>query len=479
MNITISQEGMNPITISTESAADATGGGPVDAGTQQAVQQMQDTNASNLQQLQDERNSLIQQMQNAPESQRGMYEARIADLNNKINAITGTEMPKSAAGMPSNNGRGTPANYDSVVGQQAWNASDLQQLQDEKKSVIQQMQNAPESQRGMYEARIADLNNKINAISGPLPEENDSQAMQYAKKMGKQYVNTLSNTLNYKATGAISDALGKAGSEMWKGAKTGARGIKTAMGNTINNLKEKDWAGAKEQAGRVVTKAIGGIKGVGAAAASNAGALAAGATIAVAAAAVARFLGGTIFNAIASIGKFTSGNEMIASPKFQAKLNSVKAKYPAPYPSPQDVKSDPRAQSKVGFLSWLVGGGSAGKKIMDQVGSVGMLVKDVNGITVAISTMTPVNMQQLAGLKVMIATAFVNKNGQITSVPVARGFLASGSVVNASREAADIYFDNDGFCFKKEHIFEMARKTMESFGPISSIQSAIINEYCI
>lgn len=485
MYITLSQEGMNPITISTESgAADAaaTGGGPIDDGTQQAVQQMQelnvkinDLNAKIQQAAQQNNQALVAQLS----QQRGPLVSQYNNLRAQVNAVTGKEMQKSSAGMPSNGGRGTTANYDSAVGQQSMNASNLQQLQDERNNLIQQMQNAPESQRGMYEAQLGEVNNKINALQPQEETPQSNPAVDYAKDFGKQYLNTMKNSLSYKATNAGINAIGKAGSAVWEAGKAGADGIKKSISNGIDNIKNKDWSAAVNTGKDIAGKTAGGLASAGKAVVANGGTLAAGATLGAIAIAAARFLGGTIFNAVASIGKFTSGNEMIASPKFQAKLNAIKSKYPAPYPTPEQVKSDPRAQSKVGFLSWLVGGGSAGKKMMNQVGSVGTLIKNINGITVGISTMSPLNAQQLAGLKVMIATAFVNKGGKLTSVPVARAFLAKGSVVNASREAADIYFDADGFCFKKNHIIDMANKTMESFGPIPSIQSSIINEYCI
>ncbi len=340
---------------------------------------------------------------------------------------------------------------------------------------IEQPTAAPDQQQGTQQPTGGTEQPAGAAVdNGPSALQSATSAVgNYAKDMGKQYIGAMQNVFMGKAVNAtnqgIMDGLGAVKKAVTSGFKKNGEAANGAAngGGFIS--------GAKNLAGNVGNAVKDGAVAVG----QNAGSLAAGATLAVAAAAAARFLGGTIFNAVASIGKFNSGNEMIASPKFQAKLKNVMSKFPGPYPSPQEVKSDPRAQSKVGFVSWLVGGGGAGKSIMNQVGSVGTLIKNINGITVAITTMTPMTAQSIGGLKVMLATAFVNKGGQLTSVPVARGFLAKGSVVNASREAADIYFDADGFCFKKEHIRDLAKKTIESFGPIQSIETSIINEYCI
>ncbi len=196
-----------------------------------------------------------------------------------------------------------------------------------------------------------------------------------------------------------------------------------------------------------------------------------------------RVLGGTIVNAVTSIGKFKSGKEMLASPKLNQNLMKVARKYQKPYPTVDEVKASPNAKSKDTFVAWLLGGQSSNQKISSQIGSTGTLIRATQtGIPVAVTTLSPTKtqaLQQLGGLKVAIATAFFKKNGQIVSEPVARGFLAKGSMVNASREAADIFFNARGQKFTKKQIQYLANKTYESFGPVPELESKIIDWYCL
>ena len=216
----------------------------------------------------------------------------------------------------------------------------------------------------------------------------------------------------------------------------------------------------------------------------NPGKVAAGAGILMAANLFLRHvLGGTVFNAATSIGKFRSGNEMLNSPKLNQNLAKVARKYQKPYPTAEEVKADPKAKSKETFMAWLLSGQTGNQRISNQIGSSGTLVKTSQlGIPVAITTLSPAKsqaLQQLGGNKIVIATAFFRKNGQIVSEPVARGFLAKGSVVNASLEAADIFFNARGQKFNKAQIKYLADKSYESFGPNPDFEAKIIDWYCL
>ena len=216
----------------------------------------------------------------------------------------------------------------------------------------------------------------------------------------------------------------------------------------------------------------------------NPGKTAAGAGILLAANLFLRHvLGGTVFNAATSIGKFRSGNEMLNSPKLNQNLAKIARKYQKPYPTAEEVKADPKAKSKETFMAWLLSGQTGNQRISNQIGSSGTLVKTSQlGIPVAITTLSPAKtqaLQQLGGNKIAIATAFFRKNGQIVSEPVARGFLAKGSVVNASLEAADIFFNARGQKFNKAQIKYLADKSYESFGPNPDFEAKIIDWYCL
>lgn len=200
-----------------------------------------------------------------------------------------------------------------------------------------------------------------------------------------------------------------------------------------------------------------------------------GAAVVTLGALATKLIGGTIYNKVTSIGNFSSGNEMLQSPVLNQKLQQLASRYPSPYPSVQDVKNDPRAKSKSTFMGWLLGGSSSAK-VMQQAGSINMLVKQVNGIPVSITSIRPLT---LNSNKILLATAYFYKNNQIVSVPLARGFLNGGNVVNASREAADIFFNARGQKFTKKQIQYLANKTYESFGPVPELESKIIDWYCL
>ena len=117
------------------------------------------------------------------------------------------------------------------------------------------------------------------------------------------------------------------------------------------------------------------------------GKTAAGAGLIALAGIAAKFLTGTIFNKVTSIGKFTSGNQMLASPAFNQKLQLIARKFPGPYPTVQDVKASPNARNKDTFMGWLLGGNVASKHL--DAASTGTLIKNTQlGIPVAITTIS-------------------------------------------------------------------------------------------
>jgi len=189
----------------------------------------------------------------------------------------------------------------------------------------------------------------------------------------------------------------------------------------------------------------------------------------------AKLLGGTIYNHVTSIGNFKSGDEMIHSRTLEQKVNQLIKKYPN-HPTIEKVKQDPRARSKSTFLGWLLGG-SSNAKVINNIKSANMLIKGVSGVPVSVTSITPMTLNTN---KILIATAYFEKeDGSIISVPLARGFLNKGYVVNYSKECSDIYFGMNNTRFNKKQIMRNARKTYEAFGCVDSIQKAIIDEYSI
>ena len=185
----------------------------------------------------------------------------------------------------------------------------------------------------------------------------------------------------------------------------------------------------------------------------------------------------TFFNSVTSIGKFSSGEEMVKSPQFTDKLltkiiNSQKYGKNG-FPTLEEVKSSSKAQNRSGFLAWLLGGGqAAGEKVRDLAGTSKMYLTVVKGVPVSILAMSPIagsmDIRQIDGTRVLIATVFVkNDNREIKSIPLCRGFLKSkffgknyvnkdaaslqknsteSFVINRSEECALVFFEEG-----KEH----------------------------
>lgn len=164
----------------------------------------------------------------------------------------------------------------------------------------------------------------------------------------------------------------------------------------------------------------------------------------------AKLLGGTIYNHVTSIGNFKSGDEMIHSRTLEQKVNQLVKKYPN-HPTIEKVKQDPRARSKSTFLGWLLGG-SSNAKVINNIKSANMLIKGVSGVPVSVTSITPMTFNTN---KILIATAYFEKeDGSIISVPLARGFLSKGYVVNYSKECSDIYFGMNNSRFDKKTNYE-------------------------
>lgn len=158
---------------------------------------------------------------------------------------------------------------------------------------------------------------------------------------------------------------------------------------------------------------------------------------------------GTAYNMLTSIGAFNSGKEMLESENLIRKVKKIKEdNIHYVIPTCEEIKSNSKAKSKSGFLSWILGAQSAGERIKDKVGTTGMIIRKVDDVPVAITSLCPVlgtmDANQLRGCRVLIATAFFGTGKKIKCVPVARGYLTSGSKVNASMEAVDIYWGDQG-----------------------------------
>lgn len=143
-------------------------------------------------------------------------------------------------------------------------------------------------------------------------------------------------------------------------------------------------------------------------------------------------LAATVYNTIASIGTFKSGDDFMESKQFMDKLAlKIKGKYNR-FPTITDVKNSSKAKTKSGFLAWVLGGGqAAGDTVRSQDGSTKFLMKRVDGVPVAVTQLMPVlgtmDLKQILGKRVLIATAFVlNEKGEIKSIPLCRGYLSKG-----------------------------------------------------
>jgi hypothetical protein len=186
----------------------------------------------------------------------------------------------------------------------------------------------------------------------------------------------------------------------------------------------------------------------------------------------AGILHGTIYNAATSIGSFNSGDEMLDSDKLKKALDKkILSNKKYQYPTVDEVKASSKAKNKSGFLAWLFGGQSAGTKVKSMVGSTAMKIKIVSGVPVSVVKLNPLmgskDLTQLGGMRVLVATAFVkDSKGNIKSIPLCRGYLTKGNLVNASREAADIFFSEESETpITKKDIINYISMSRESSNP--------------
>jgi hypothetical protein len=148
---------------------------------------------------------------------------------------------------------------------------------------------------------------------------------------------------------------------------------------------------------------------------------------------------GTILTTAVSCGTFKNGTDIFNSQKCKNKINKFKNKYNCKDVSASDVKNDPKAKTKSGFWNWVFAGNVSGKKVT-KIPKHDIAVKQINGVTVAVTTLDPfygsVDLRQLAGQKVIIVTGFYRKdNGSIGSKNLCRGYLSKGGIVNKSGES--------------------------------------------
>ena len=148
---------------------------------------------------------------------------------------------------------------------------------------------------------------------------------------------------------------------------------------------------------------------------------------------------GTLLTTAVSCGTFKNGTDIFNSQKCKNRIIKFKNKYNCQDVSPSDVKNDPKAKTKSGFWNWVFAGNVSGKKVT-EIPKHDIAVKQVNGVTVAVTTLDPffgsVDLRQLAGQKVIIVTGFYRKNnGKIGSKNLCRGYLSKGGIVNKSGES--------------------------------------------
>lgn len=171
-----------------------------------------------------------------------------------------------------------------------------------------------------------------------------------------------------------------------------------------------------------------------------------------------------------SIGTFNSSDEMLDSDKLKKALGKkILSNKKYQYPTVDEVKASSKAKNKSGFLAWLFGGQSAGTKVKSMVGSTAMKIKIVSGVPVSVVKLNPgsKDLTQLGGMRVLVATAFVkDSKGEIKSIPLCRGYLTKGNLVNASREAADIFFSEESETpITKKDIINYISMSRESSNP--------------
>lgn len=148
---------------------------------------------------------------------------------------------------------------------------------------------------------------------------------------------------------------------------------------------------------------------------------------------------GTILTTCVSCGTFEKGEDIIKSNKCTNKINAFKHSNKNTEVTPTDVKNDPRARTKSGFWNWFFTGNNSGKKV-NSIPKHDVIIKQVNGVTIAVTTLTPffgsTDLRQLGGQKILIVTGFYRGNGgEIKSKNLCRGYLAKGGKVNASGES--------------------------------------------
>ena len=148
---------------------------------------------------------------------------------------------------------------------------------------------------------------------------------------------------------------------------------------------------------------------------------------------------GTLLTTAVSCGTFKNGTDIFNSQKCKNKINKFKNKYNCKDVSVSDVKNDPKAKTKSGFWNWVFAGNVSGKKVT-KIPKHDIAVKQINGVTVAVTTLDPfygsIDLRQLAGQKVIIVTGFYRKdNGSIGSKNLCRGYLSKGGIVNKSGES--------------------------------------------
>lgn len=145
----------------------------------------------------------------------------------------------------------------------------------------------------------------------------------------------------------------------------------------------------------------------------------------------------SIISSIISCGKFNDGTEILKSPKCLNKIANFKNKYKNQLASLNDVKNDPTARSKSGFLKYIFLGQVSGKKI-NELEAHDVAIRNVDGVTVSIVQLTPfigtVDLKQLAGLRIIIVTAYYHDGNKLKSKNLCQGYIAKGAQVNKSGE---------------------------------------------
>ena len=177
---------------------------------------------------------------------------------------------------------------------------------------------------------------------------------------------------------------------------------------------------------------------------------------------------GTLWTSLVSCGTFNTGNEIAESPKCKARMAKFLEKHKsAKDVTPEEVKNDPRAKTKSGFWNWVFAGNVSGKKVM-EIPKHDVLVKKINGVTIAVTTLSPffgsVDLRQFAGQKVAIVTGFYkNLAGKIVSKNLCRAYLGKGGKINKSGESFNDVGEISIESFIEPIIEEMREEALESY----------------